>query len=578
MFARFTIFLFVFAAALLVVMPQPALTQTGGDTCPAVVEQALAQLGDNCASLERNSACYGFNRIEATFVESVPADFFTRPADRTALVTLASLRTSPLDTDSGEWGMAVIKAQANVPDTLPGQAVTFLLLGDTEVENAVEPAAAAGQSISIITQADTTARSEPSESGQIIAALPAGSVLQADALSTDGQWLRVQTPAGLVWIPRQAVNQTDTLDSLPAEDAARLTPMQAFYFRTAPGQTTCNQAPSVLAIQSPEGISVDLTVNGANIRLGSLIVLRTLPPGNIMQITVISGQVILNPGTPDEIIIPAGYTSTHCLADPDNLGIDGESDNQPVGEDCDWTEPTPASPEDQAEWASILAAYAELGLGEDIIVIDDDTCETGATLVHTVVTGENLYRIARRYQSSVQAIVEASGISNPALIFTGQQLIIPCGVDTGLPSVVPTGLPQTNEPPPPLGVSGSAGVDCSNFAATSPLDGLAYGPTTFYWNPAPGATGYRVNIFNVGEQNGALVASFTTDGNSYNLTAELNVDNTGYGFSFAWNVEALGADGQPACVSQQVFVPREAPPAPPTPAPTPVPTPESTPN
>lgn len=577
MFLRFICYLVVITV-LLVIAPQPALTQTGGATCPAVVEQALAQLGDNCAGLERNSACYGFNRIEATFVESVPADFFTRPADQAALVALASLRTSPLDTQLGEWGMAVIKAQANVPDTLPGQAVTFLLLGDTEVENAVEPAAAAGQSLTVITQAETTARSEPSESGPIVAALPAGTVLQADALSDDGVWVRVQTAAGSAWIPRQAVNDTAALSSLPTGDAPRLTPMQAFYFRTAPGQTTCNQAPSVLAIQSPEGIKVDLTVNGANIRLGSLIVLRTLPPGNIMQITVISGQVILNPGTPDEIIIPAGYTSTHCLADPDNLGIDGEPDNQPVGADCTWTEPVPASPEDQAEWESILAAFEELGLGEEnVIVLDDDTCETGTTLVHTVVTGENLFRIARRYQSSVQAITEASGISDPTRIYTGQQLIIPCGVDTGLPSVVPTTAPAATDEPP-AGTFDTAGVDCSRFAAASPLDGLAYGPTTFYWNPAPGASGYRVNIFNIGDQNGALVASFTTDGNSYSLTADLNVNNTGFGFAFAWNVEALGANGQPVCVSQQVFLPREAPPPDPTNTPTPAPTPEATPD
>lgn len=577
MFLRFTCYLIVITV-LLVIAPQPALTQTGGATCPAVVEQALAQLGDNCAGLERNSACYGFNRIEATFVESVPADFFTHPADQAALVALASLRTSPLDTQLGEWGMAVIKAQANVPDTLPGQAVTFLLLGDTEVENAVEPAAAAGQSLTVITQTETTARSEPSESGPIVAALPAGTVLQADALSDDGLWVRVQTAAGSAWIPRPAINNTAALDSLPTGDAPRLTPMQAFYFRTAPGQTTCNQAPSVLAIQSPEGIKVDLTVNGANIRLGSLIVLRTLPPGNIMQITVISGQVILNPGTPDEIIIPAGYTSTHCLADPDNLGIDGEPDNQPVGPDCTWTEPTPASPEDQAEWESILAAFEELGLGEEnVIVLDDDTCETGTTLVHTVVTGENLFRIARRYQSSVQAIAEASGISDPTRIYTGQQLIIPCGVDTGLPSVAPTTAPSATDEPP-AGTFDTAGVDCSRFAAASPLDGLAYGPTTFYWNPAPGASGYRVNIFNVGEQNGALVASFTTGGSSYNLTADLNVNNTGFGFAFAWNVEALDANGQPVCVSQQVFLPREAPPPDPTNTPTPVPTPEATPD
>ena len=34
-----------------------------------------------------------------------------------------------------DWGIAVLKAQANLPDALPGQNVTFLLFGDTTVDN-----------------------------------------------------------------------------------------------------------------------------------------------------------------------------------------------------------------------------------------------------------------------------------------------------------------------------------------------------------------------------------------------------------------------------------------------------------
>ena len=34
-----------------------------------------------------------------------------------------------------DWGIAVIKAQANLPDALPGQNVTFLLYGDTTLDN-----------------------------------------------------------------------------------------------------------------------------------------------------------------------------------------------------------------------------------------------------------------------------------------------------------------------------------------------------------------------------------------------------------------------------------------------------------
>lgn len=45
--------------------------------------------------------------------------------------------------------------------------------------------------------------------------------------------------------------------------------------------------------------------------------------------------------------------------------------------------------------------------------------------IHTVQRGENLYRIALRYGVSMQAIAEANGITNMSRIDAGQQLIIP---------------------------------------------------------------------------------------------------------------------------------------------------------
>jgi spore germination protein len=48
-------------------------------------------------------------------------------------------------------------------------------------------------------------------------------------------------------------------------------------------------------------------------------------------------------------------------------------------------------------------------------------------LIHVVQRGENLYRIAMRYGTTVQAIAWANGIANPNLIYAGQRLIIPGG-------------------------------------------------------------------------------------------------------------------------------------------------------
>jgi putative chitinase len=49
---------------------------------------------------------------------------------------------------------------------------------------------------------------------------------------------------------------------------------------------------------------------------------------------------------------------------------------------------------------------------------------SGAT-THIVQPGENVFRIALRYGTTVEAIAQANGIANPRLIYVGQQLTIP---------------------------------------------------------------------------------------------------------------------------------------------------------
>ena len=48
-----------------------------------------------------------------------------------------------------------------------------------------------------------------------------------------------------------------------------------------------------------------------------------------------------------------------------------------------------------------------------------------ASKVHVVVPGENLTGIARRYGSTIKAIVKANGIANPSFLRVGQRLSIP---------------------------------------------------------------------------------------------------------------------------------------------------------
>lgn len=71
---------------------------------------------------------------------------------------------------------------------------------------------------------------------------------------------------------------------------------------------------------------------------------------------------------------------------------------------------------------------------------------------YVVQAGDNLYRIAQRYGTTVSAIVTANSITNPNLIYVGQVLVIPSG-STPPTTPPPTTPPTTNPPPPTTGTS-----------------------------------------------------------------------------------------------------------------------------
>ncbi len=130
--------------ALAFLLTGPAVTARQGDpvNCPALVERAMQLTGESCAGLGRDTACYGHTRVSATFREGRTDLVFAAPADRVPLADLRALTTAPLDLQTQTWGVALLHVQADLPETLPGQAVTLLLMGDAALEDAA-PAGAA---------------------------------------------------------------------------------------------------------------------------------------------------------------------------------------------------------------------------------------------------------------------------------------------------------------------------------------------------------------------------------------------------------------------------------------------------
>ncbi|MFW5691396.1 MAG: SH3 domain-containing protein [Chloroflexota bacterium] len=304
-------------------------------SCPAIVDRALRELGNNCEDMDRNSACYGYNLVTASFTEAVPEDFFTQPSDRTGIASLVTLGTSAMDEGSDVWGVALLNLQANVPNTIPGQAVRFVLVGDVEIENAVDPVDAymPVDPVPVITDARLNIRSGPSEANNVVSVAASGEELPADALSPDGEWLRVVRRGAVGWVAREFISTEADLTALPTFDEQTRMPMQAFYLRNGIGQPSCEEAPAnAIMVQGPDNITVDLSINGAEVRLSSTMLVRVLPGDEFMEITALAGEVEI-----DGVTVPAGFRTVVCLSPEDNRGLDGQANDRVVT--CAPTEP-----------------------------------------------------------------------------------------------------------------------------------------------------------------------------------------------------------------------------------------------
>jgi hypothetical protein len=312
------------------------------EACPDLVSEALLAVDNNCNAAGRNEACYGYDQVEASFLVDVGDEFFTIPSSVSPIADLETIRTAPLNSETGVWGVAVLNIQADLPNTIPGQSVTFVLLGDVEVENAVAPEDAfvpsEGIEVTVNIAAGANVRSGPGTNFNVLGGLQNGQTVLADGLSEDGEWLRVAYRERPAWLSMSVIDDNNpALRELPTLTADLQTPMQAFYLRTGIGQPECNEAPQdILLVQGPENININITVNGADIELGSTGVLDIVYIDGLpyLRIIVLDGRFTIGGK-----VISTGEYSVVCLGDENSRGLDGENNDLVVT--CEPTDPAP---------------------------------------------------------------------------------------------------------------------------------------------------------------------------------------------------------------------------------------------
>jgi len=324
-------------------------------TCPMVVSDSLTALGTNCANLDRNTTCYGHETVEHTAFTQ--AETYDQAGTRIGLPLTETIQTGPFDLASEKWGLNVMSVNANLPYAIQPKRLVFIQFGGVEVENGV-PATDAVQllenGISVTTSSQTNLMTWPLPSitghaSNVVTSVPAGTSLSLDAINPAGDYVRSVYQNQVGWVSKSAIASGSDLSTLVTIGPDSMTPMQSFYFRTGIGGTPCAQAPSLLYVQAPNTVPVDIKVFQKPVRIESTIIFRTLPPGdtlgNTIEMIVLSGLGIVNPDTPNQILVPPGFKVDLGLCGSfTSEGTEGDTDEK--GTCGDWSSPVPLTPGD----------------------------------------------------------------------------------------------------------------------------------------------------------------------------------------------------------------------------------------
>ena len=109
LYALFTAFLFL-----------PAQMDLHAQTCSSVIQDAIEVTGKSCLETGRNEACYGYLDLELVPRDDSADLVFEEPGDRINVSEIEQLKLSPYTPDEDKWGVAFMRLQANIPDSVPG--------------------------------------------------------------------------------------------------------------------------------------------------------------------------------------------------------------------------------------------------------------------------------------------------------------------------------------------------------------------------------------------------------------------------------------------------------------------------
>lgn len=276
-------FLLLMAAAPILVLAQD---------CPTTVTEALAITDQACDATGRNRACYGYMLVEADPQPGIDDFTFAEAGDQVDVASIQSMRLSPMQVDTGWWGLALMHLQANLPETQTSN-VTVLAFGDVALENTVPVPTALDMTVAV--DSFVNVRRLPNAAAGVVGVLEPGQTVTAVQRLGDDSWLRVELPdySEPGWVLADLLTTEGDLNTLNVVKATEpsFRPMQAFYFQSSNDTIACDAVPeSGMLIQTPEGVGeIRLWINEVKIDMGSTIHFQAQANGD-MVIAALEGH------------------------------------------------------------------------------------------------------------------------------------------------------------------------------------------------------------------------------------------------------------------------------------------------
>lgn len=103
------------------------------EQCSEFLNLVLERVADACQNTGRNEICFGNVKISATPTEINNTEFeFSEVGDIESIFEISDVALSDLNIEEGTLGIALARIQANIPNTLPGQNVLAVFIGDVD--------------------------------------------------------------------------------------------------------------------------------------------------------------------------------------------------------------------------------------------------------------------------------------------------------------------------------------------------------------------------------------------------------------------------------------------------------------